>query len=305
MARIRSLKPEAFQSESLAEVSVYAERTFFGLSTQVDDRGRIADKPAVINGALWPLRPEHSAVELEGELQELECAGLVCRYVGCDGRRYLHLVTWDQHQRVDRPSKSRLAKCPEHGGEDYCGKHEGDCPTREPSPNPCEDSRVLDAGSRTVDRGSRTVDQKKASPSSSEIASRPPDAAPKTRPEIERLCTHLADRIEANGNRRPTVGKKWRDAARLMLDRDGRTEEQIHGAIDWCQNDEFWRRNVLSMPKLRDQYDRLRMQAESQRNRAPGAVVPIDRRQQAIDDLFDRAMQRARALDAMEAHGEP
>ena len=34
------------------------------------------------------------------------------------------------------------------------------------------------------------------------------------------------------------------------------------------------------------------------------ALVPVDRRQQATDDLFGRAMARARARDAQEAHGE-
>lgn len=82
------------------------------------------------------------------------------------------------------------------------------------------------------------------------------------RDDVERLCAHLADRIEANGAARPTVTTKWRDAARLMLDRDGRSETEIRGAIDWCQADEFWRANVLSMPKLREKYDQLRLQAQ-------------------------------------------
>lgn len=84
--------------------------------------------------------------------------------------------------------------------------------------------------------------------------------APK-RADVERLCEHLADRIQANGSKRPQIGKSWRDAARLMLDTDRRTEQQIRNAIDWCQNDEFWRSNILSMPKLREQYDRLRLAA--------------------------------------------
>lgn len=134
MARIRSLKPEAFQSETLASVSLAAERTFFGLSTQVDDRGRIADKPAVINGAIWAVRAErelHTAKDLEAELDELVAEEAVCRYVGCDGKRYLHLVRWDDHQKVDRPGKSRLPRCSMHSREDYCGKHEGPCSPRE------------------------------------------------------------------------------------------------------------------------------------------------------------------------------
>lgn len=197
MARIRSLKPEAFQSETLSEVSVEAERTFYGLSTQADDRGRAADKPAVINGALWAVRSErklHTAADLDDELAALEKVGAICRYVGCDGKRYLHFVTWDDHQKVDKASRSRLPRCPHHSSGkpdlDYCGKHGAEaCPTppspvakapeptaqdgassltlpegsresREPSTNPREDSgkpsepSTLDLGPRTVDQGS-------------------------------------------------------------------------------------------------------------------------------------------------------
>jgi hypothetical protein len=82
-----------------------------------------------------------------------------------------------------------------------------------------------------------------------------------SRPDAERLCQHLADRIEANGSKRPSVTKRWRDAARLMLDNDGRTEGQVMAAIDWCQDHEFWRTNILSMPKLREKYDQMRLQA--------------------------------------------
>lgn len=86
------------------------------------------------------------------------------------------------------------------------------------------------------------------------------------RDDVERICTHLADRIEGNGSKRPAITQAWRDEARLMLDRDGRQEAQVARAIDWCQADDFWRRNVMSMAALRKQYDRMRMQAEDERN---------------------------------------
>ncbi|WP_345562698.1 HNH endonuclease signature motif containing protein [Nonomuraea rosea] len=85
--------------------------------------------------------------------------------------------------------------------------------------------------------------------------------------DVERLCNHLADRIATNGSKRPVITKKWRDAARLLIDKDGRAEEQVHAAIDWCQDSEFWRANILSLPTLRDQYDRLRLQASTDRGR--------------------------------------
>lgn len=309
--RIRSLKPEAFQSETLSEVSIAAERTFFGLSTYADDRGRAVDKPAVINGALWPLRPEHTTADLDADLDALARAGLVCRYDGCDGRRYVHMVTWDEHQRVDRPSKSRIPPCGKHQGGEPCYKHGDDCPGGTPrtvpeewqvseSPAP-EDAQVerlasprepsmQDLGPRTVDRGPRTVDH-----SSSEIAPRSSDAA-LDRPEVDRLCEHLADRIAANGSKRPKITKKWRDAVRLMLDRDGRTAQEVQGAIDWSQRDEFWRGVVLSAPKLREKFDQMRLAAQREQARASPGQRPSTTEQRAGAGLA--LAERLRAEEA-------
>lgn len=137
MARIRTIKPEAFVSESLAEVTVEAERTFFGLLTQADDHGRHRDNAAIIAGLLWPLRAEHTSVHVEDDLHQLATAGLICRYTGCDGRRYLHIVTWSAHQKIDKPSQSRLPTCPQHHGADRCAPCKGTCTKRaEESPTP-------------------------------------------------------------------------------------------------------------------------------------------------------------------------
>ncbi|MGW2657380.1 hypothetical protein ACWC1D_27435 [Streptomyces sp. NPDC001478] len=130
MARIRTIKPEAFVSESLAEVSVEAERTFFGLLTQSDDHGRHRDNAAIIAGLLWPLRAEHTSVHVEDDLHQLATAGLICRYTGCDGRRYLHIRTWSEHQKIDKPSQSRLPSCPAHHATARCAPCKGTCTER-------------------------------------------------------------------------------------------------------------------------------------------------------------------------------
>jgi hypothetical protein len=108
------------------------------------------------------------------------------------------------------------------------------------------------------------------------------------RDDVARLCDHLADRIAEDGSKRPTVSKGWHDAARLMLDKDGRTEADIHAAIDWCQDHAFWRANILSMPKLREKYDQLRKQAASEQAKGGGTAS----RQQETNDLFERAARR-------------
>lgn len=145
MARIRTIKPEAFESESLAECSVTATLTFFGLLTLADDTGRFRDHPAIIAGRLWALRAEHTPAHVARDLEELAAAGVICRYTGCDGRSYLHIVTWQRHQKIDRPSASRVPRCTGHQAEQKCGScADGPCLTTSPSVASTSPRRGLD-----------------------------------------------------------------------------------------------------------------------------------------------------------------
>ena len=105
------------------------------------------------------------------------------------------------------------------------------------------------------------------------------------RPDVEAICAHMADSVADRTGRRPRITKKWRDAARLMIDRDGRTPDQIHATIDWVARSEFWRSNILGVPKLREKWDTLNLQAER------GARPHVTR----AEDF--RARQRAKAAE--------
>ena len=104
------------------------------------------------------------------------------------------------------------------------------------------------------------LDDAAASPSS------PPSSAtriekdkPGFRSEVDELCTLLCDLIVDNGSKRPNVNDAWRRECRLLIDRDQRSPEQVEIIIQWCQQDAFWHKNILSMDKLRKQFDRLRL----------------------------------------------
>lgn len=86
------------------------------------------------------------------------------------------------------------------------------------------------------------------------------------RADVLRVCEYLADAIVENGSKRPAITKGWHDQARKMIDLDGRSEESILRAIDWCQRGDsdrsrFWRPNVMSITKLRAKFDQMRLQA--------------------------------------------
>lgn len=91
----------------------------------------------------------------------------------------------------------------------------------------------------------------------------PGEPAGPVRADVEKLCRLLADRIEANGSKRTPVTDEWRNAARLLLDRDKRPLDEALQLIDWCQSDQFWHANILSMPKFRKQYDQLRLKSRA------------------------------------------
>ncbi|MGW3711373.1 hypothetical protein ACWDN6_14650 [Streptomyces albogriseolus] len=291
MARIRTIKPEFFTSLTIADLTPEQRLTFIGLWTHVDDEGRCVDDARLIKAAVWPL-DDRTAADVEGDLTALTESSLISRYT-LTRRSYIAVNGWREHQRINRPTKSKYpapdqgepspAPAPTSGNSDSLNTH-----TQLSEDSPPERNREQGKEQGTGNRDS-----------SSGPAPAAPDPTPE-RDDVDRLCTHLADRIEGNGSKRPTITKAWRTAARLLLDKDGRTEEQAHAAIDWCQDSEFWRSNVLSMPKLRDKYDTLRLQATRP---APGGnVVPIGAaRPSTTDQRVAAGLDLAARLRAQEA----
>lgn len=112
------------------------------------------------------------------------------------------------------------------------------------------------------------------------------------RPDVEAVCDHMADSVAARTGRRPRITKRWRDAARLMIDRDQRPTDQIHAAIDWVAQSDFWAANILGLPKLREKWDTIYLQARREKHAQSPRVTRAEE---------FRARQRAKAeeIDAM------
>lgn len=81
------------------------------------------------------------------------------------------------------------------------------------------------------------------------------------RADVARLLDHLDSRIEANGAKKPGRTKVNITAARLLIDRDNEDVDEIIRVIDWATSDSFWKSNILSMSKLREKYDQLRIKS--------------------------------------------
>lgn len=126
---------------------------------------------------------------------------------------------------------------------------------------------------------------------SSEVAHATP------RPEITQLLDLLDTEIRANGGRPPNRTKKNIDACRLLIDKDGIRPDQIAKAIKWCQADEFWRANILSMSKLREKYDQLRLAASRTGTSKPARA---DENAAEYYRLYGETDERTRSLPTLD-----
>ncbi|WP_406004391.1 hypothetical protein [Streptomyces sp. NBC_00987] len=106
MARIRTIKPDFFTSLTIADLTSEQRLTFIGLWTHVDDEGRCVDDPRLIKAAIWPLDDRNSA-DIEIDLKALSESSLITRYT-LNRKRYLAVTNWFEHQRINRPTASKL-----------------------------------------------------------------------------------------------------------------------------------------------------------------------------------------------------
>ena len=94
----------------MCRVSRDARLLFIQLWLVADDAGRLALNPAVLVEALYPC-DEDATASFASWLDELEREGCVERY-SAEGRDYLRIVKWRQHQTIDRPTPSLLPAAP-------------------------------------------------------------------------------------------------------------------------------------------------------------------------------------------------
>jgi hypothetical protein len=112
MPRIRTIKPEFWTSLTVTSVPVAVRLTFIGLWNHCDDEGRALLEPRLLKAAIWPLDDEVTAGDVEGHVQALASAGLVNLYE-VEGRQYLLISGWEEHQKVEKRRTSRLPAPPQ------------------------------------------------------------------------------------------------------------------------------------------------------------------------------------------------
>jgi hypothetical protein len=88
------------------------------------------------------------------------------------------------------------------------------------------------------------------------------------RPDIDKVIQAFSDMLKANDIKHKP-GQAWRQAARRLIDLDGYTPDQIIYVARYATADDFWKSNILSLPKLREKFEALKIKAQAQNNPAP------------------------------------
>ncbi|HPL75674.1 MAG TPA: hypothetical protein PKW18_14030 [Candidatus Sumerlaeota bacterium] len=97
MARIRTIKPEFFLHEKLAELQPLTRLLFIGLWTLADRNGRLEDRPKRIKAELLPY---DDAADVNEMLLQLHNDDFITRYE-VDGKQYIQIDNFSKHQHCN------------------------------------------------------------------------------------------------------------------------------------------------------------------------------------------------------------
>jgi len=100
MARIRSVKPDFFLDEDIAQLPFEQRLAFIGLWCLADKEGRLEDKPQKIKAMLFSsdFSSINKRVNIEKVLIALTEKPFIVRYE-VDEKKYIQIVNFNEHQR--------------------------------------------------------------------------------------------------------------------------------------------------------------------------------------------------------------
>jgi hypothetical protein len=248
----RMLKKVISESKKIGTLPSDSARLLYTwLIPWLDVEGRHSADPEIIKGHVFPKVKSMSTKKIERLVHELNEGRLIILYI-FDGEIYLQFKktlqkidkTREAASTIPEPKKGQIIK-----------------PTHENSGVTHENSSISKVNESKV----------KLNKSKSSCPKKVSDVDIKL---TELLISKILKNNPKSGVQRKTEKTKddWMNECRKLREIDKRTPEEIKSVIDWCQDDEFEKTVVLSMPKLRKRFDNLWM--KSQRGRSPGKKEP-------------------------------
>lgn len=103
MARIRTIKPDFWTDEKLAECSPSARLLFVGMLNFSDDYGNLPRSSKKLKMQIFP----SDSIDCEKLVLEIFKNGLAREYE-TNGDKFIHIKGFLKHQKIDKPTKSNI-----------------------------------------------------------------------------------------------------------------------------------------------------------------------------------------------------
>jgi hypothetical protein len=280
MPRIRTVKPEFFRSITICRLSFGSRLTFQGLWCYADDDGRYRYEPGLLKGDVWPLDDQVTAADVAAWVGEQLDATLLCEYVVA-GRRYLHIVNWQEHQVIKNPSNPKWPACPrDHHG----GRATPALPQDSPSPTPLEVEVEVEVEEEKTGSANALVD---------------PEDQDRPSSETRRVFDEWNASLPPGTQRRLTDPR--RKAIQARLKQFGLTD-CLDAAVGW-RNDPWEGRaeqNDIVILFRPSNFERMR---DFWRNGPPARAAPLSRSQQQLYATYQGMDQWAKEVDQHAGNG--
>ena len=117
--RIRTIKPDFFKHDAIAELPPLSRLFFIGLWCVADRDGRLEDRPARLKIEILP----YDNADADKILTELAKRGFIQRYTA-DGLQVIQVVAFKRHQRITGKEAEIPSRFPEYN-EETMGKQRG------------------------------------------------------------------------------------------------------------------------------------------------------------------------------------
>lgn len=292
MARSRNIKPAIMDNEQLAELPALTRLLFIYLWMLADREGRLEDRPKRIGAQALPY---DRTADPEEMLAVLCSGGFIARFEVA-GKRVIEIVNFNKHQAPhgtekdsELPDSEGLFSVHERGKNGYASgvikfKNAEGIVVKQASNKPLTvkeppDSLIPDTGFTDSPIPDSPI------PDSSSSSGQGPDGvevakkAPKPRrhhgtDEDHRAVMWMFKKVRVvDATAKEPHWDSWANDMRLMREQDSRTHREACELFEWANADSFWKTNILSPAKLREQWQQLSLkrQASSIAGR-PGAL---------------------------------
>lgn len=282
MARIRSIKPEFWASEALGTRlrgpdGRQARLLFIALWNHAEDHGVCRASPALVRAAAFPYDEDVTSTDVSRWLGMLEAGGFIVRYER-NGSSYLWIRAFDEHQRIDRKSKTTLPEPSEDERERRASPRASPNSPESETVDPCASPRraldepslqegkgregkgeegisasqgAADAGQQPGERPPLTLTTQDANPQPKQRAPRKPSAAEELYQQVQEVRRQQCEKAgvpftpdympEARQNK--DLGPVVRVPPGAEVDAEGRTEafRRFSAAFAEYLSDDFHR----------------------------------------------------------------